>query len=237
MTNVAPFSEKLHVAIIMDGNGRWAAAKGKPRSAGHKAGMEAVRRALEAARELPISHMTLYSFSSENWNRPEEEIHELMGLLRLYLKNELASLAKNNIRIRMIGDRDRLAQDIVAMIEEAEEKTKNNTALHLTLALSYGGRQEIRLAASRLAQKTAQGTIKPEQITEEAFAAELFTRDLPDPDLVIRTSGEMRISNFLLWQSAYAEYVFMDVLWPDFSAEHLKQAVDEFHQRERRFGK
>jgi len=228
---------KLHVAIIMDGNGRWAKAQGKPRTAGHKAGIEAVHRTLEAARNLPISHLTLYSFSSENWNRPEPEVHELMGLLRFYLKNELASLTKNNVRLRIIGDRARLDPDIAEMIVQAEQKTEKNTAFNLTLALSYGGRQELTMAARKLAEQVAAGTLRPEQIDDKKLAAQLYTQNLPDPDLVIRTSGEMRISNFLLWQSAYAEYVFMDVLWPDFEATHLEQALEMFRQRERRFGK
>lgn len=229
--------EKLHVAVIMDGNGRWAAARGLPRPMGHKAGIEAVRRTLEAARELPISHLTLYSFSSENWGRPESEVRELMGLLRFYLKNELATLHKNKVRVRVIGDRARLAPDIVEMIAAAEEKTATNTAITLVLALSYGARQEIVGAARQIAQKVARGEMKPEEVTERAFAAELLTHDLPDPDLVVRTSGEQRVSNFLLWQSAYAEYVFQDVLWPDYGREHLEAALDAFRARERRFGK
>ncbi len=227
----------LHVAIIMDGNGRWAAARGLPRTMGHKAGIEAVRKTLRAARDLSVSHLTLYSFSAENWNRPEEEVHELMGLLRFYLKNELATLHKNKVRIRMIGDRQRLDADIAKMIGDAEKQTENNTAITLVLALSYGGRQEIAAAARALAQETVSGKIAPEDIDEKLFAAKLTTGDLPDPDLVIRTSGEIRISNFLLWQSAYAEYVFTDVLWPDFDGEHLARAIEEYRRRERRFGR
>lgn len=237
MTLVSSAPEKLHVAIIMDGNGRWAAARGLPRTMGHKEGIEAVRRALNAARELPISHLTLYSFSAENWNRPALEVRELMGLLRYYLKNEFATLHKNNVRIRVIGERARLDADIVQMIEDAEKKTASNTALTLTLALSYGGRQEILAAVQAVAEKAVRGEIAADRIDDRAFAEHLYTHDLPDPDLVIRTSGEQRISNFLLWQSAYAEYVFTDVLWPDFGAEHLAAALEEFRNRERRFGK
>lgn len=230
-------TDKLHVAIIMDGNGRWAKAQGKPRTMGHKAGIEALRRTLEAARELPISHLTLYSFSTENWSRPESEVTELMGLLRFYLKNEFKTLHKNNVRLRVIGDRTLLDQDIVTMIEAAEVKTKDNTALTLTLALSYGGRQEITHAVKAIAAKVKVGDINPSAIDESVIGDHLYTYDLPDPDLVIRTSGEIRTSNFLVWQSAYAEYVFQDVLWPDFSGEHLTAALDEFKMRERRFGK
>lgn len=228
---------KLHVAIIMDGNGRWAAARGLPRTMGHKAGIEALRRTLESARSLPISHLTLYSFSSENWSRPEAEVKELMGLLRYYMKHELATLSKNNVRIRVIGDRALLDHDIADMIAGAEAKTAAHTGLTLVLALSYGGRQEIAMAARTLAQKVAKGELKPEQVDMAALSSQLYSADMPDPDLVIRTSGEQRISNFLLWQSAYAEYVFQDVLWPDYSGEHLAAAIQEFESRERRFGR
>ncbi len=230
-------SSKLHVAIIMDGNGRWAASRGLPRTMGHKQGIEALRRTLEAARNLPISHMTFYSFSAENWNRPALEIKELMGLLRYYLKSELATLHKNNVCFRVIGERTKLDPDIAEMIAEAEEKTKDNTALTLCLALSYGGRQEIAAAARAIAEKVSRGEMAADTVNEAALAAHLYTADMPDPDLVIRTSGEQRISNFLLWQSAYAEYVFLDVLWPDFGAEHLARALEEYRKRDRRFGK
>lgn len=230
-------SEKLHVAIIMDGNGRWAAAKGRPRTLGHKAGIEALRRTLEAARDLPISHLTFYSFSTENWSRPEPEVRELMGLLRFYLKNEFKTLHKNNVRLHVIGDRTLLDKDIVQMIEDTEKKTASNTALDVTLALSYGGRQEILSAVKSMAQKVAKGEMAPEDIDEAAMDAHLYTDYMPDPDLVIRTSGEKRTSNFLVWQSVYAEYIFQDVLWPDFSGEHLVAALDEYKNRERRFGK
>mgnify|MGYP001557734129 CR=1 FL=1 len=229
--------DKLHVAIIMDGNGRWAKAQGKPRTMGHKAGIEALRRTLEAARDLPISHLTFYSFSTENWSRPESEVTELMGLLRYYLKNEFETLHKNNVRLRVIGDRSLLDPDIVKMIEEAESKTASNTALDLALALSYGGRQEIIAAIKSIAEKVAAGEVAPNAIDEGTVAAHLYTHDMPDPDLVIRTSGEKRTSNFLVWQSVYAEYVFQDVLWPDFSGEYLKEALEEYKARDRRYGK
>ncbi len=230
-------NQKLHVAIIMDGNGRWARARGLPRTMGHKAGIEALRRTLEAARALPISHMTLYSFSSENWGRPAEEVHDLMGLLRYYLKHELASLHKNNVRLCIIGDRERLDPDIAKMIAEAEAKTAANTAITLTLALSYGGQQEITMAVRSIAAKVAKGDITPDSIDIEMIAGHLYTYDMPNPDLVVRTSGEQRLSNFLIWQAAYAEFVFQDVLWPDYGREHLEAALQEFHARERRFGK
>jgi len=237
MTGGQPLDKKLHVAIIMDGNGRWARARGLPRTMGHKAGIEALRRTLEAAKALPISHLTLYSFSSENWSRPAEEVGELMGLLRYYLKNEFATLHKNNVRINVIGDRDRLDPDIADMIAKAEKKTAANTAITLTLALSYGGRQEIVTAVQAIAKQVADGKVDPSAIDMDRISAHLYTADMPDPDLVIRTSGEKRTSNFLIWQSAYAEYVFQEVLWPDFSREHLEAALKEFETRERRFGR
>jgi undecaprenyl diphosphate synthase len=229
-------SSKFHIAIIMDGNGRWAAAKGLPRTMGHRAGIEAVRRTLKAAKELPISHLTLYSFSSENWRRPASEIGELMGLLRFYLRSELATLHKEGVRIKVIGERRKLPSDIVDLIHHAEDLTQDNKSLTLTLALSYGGRQEIASAAQRLAKAVERGELRAEAIDEHVVQSFLSTGGMPDPDLVIRTSGEKRISNFLLWQSAYAEFVFLDVLWPDFSGEHLAQAIGEFQRRDRRYG-
>jgi undecaprenyl diphosphate synthase len=226
----------LHVAIIMDGNGRWAGSRGLPRTLGHRAGMEALRRTLKAARELPISHLTLYSFSSENWQRPADEITELMQLLRYYLRSELANAHKEGIRVKVIGDRKKLPGDIVDLIHHAEEITQDNKSLTLTLALSYGGRQEITAAARGLAKAVERGQLQPDAIDEHVLQSFLFTGGMPDPDLVIRTSGEKRISNFLLWQSAYAEFVFLDVLWPDFSGEHLAGAIAEFQGRERRYG-
>lgn len=226
----------VHVAIIMDGNGRWAMARGQPRSLGHKQGAEAVRRAVRAAGELGVGYLTLFGFSSENWRRPAGEIDDLMGLLRFYLRREIAELHGNNVRFRMIGDRTRLAPDIVALIENAERLTAGNGGLVLTVALSYGGRQEIAQAARALAAQAAAGRIDPAAIDEGVFEGALETAGMPDPDLLIRTSGEKRISNFLLWQTAYSELVFLDVLWPDFGREHLEEAIHEFHRRERRFG-
>ena len=226
----------LHIAIIMDGNGRWAKARGLPRPMGHRAGIEAVRRTITSAVEQNIGTLTLYSFSSENWRRPPSEIGELMGLLRYYLRSELASLHKENIRVRMIGDRKKLPTDIVELITHAEELTQDNKKLTLVLALNYGGRQEITAAARGLAKAVERGQLQADAIDEHVLQSFLFTGGTPDPDLVIRTSGEKRISNFLLWQSAYAEYVFLDVLWPDFSGEHLAQAIEEFKRRDRRYG-
>jgi undecaprenyl diphosphate synthase len=225
-----------HVAIIMDGNGRWAQARGMPRIVGHRRGVEAVRRTLRAAIDLGVTYLTLYGFSSENWRRPEEEVRDLMGIMRLYLRGELAELHRQNVRLRVIGQRDRLASDIVALIENAEQVTRGNTRCNLTIALSYGGRDEIATAARRLAEQARRGELDPAAIDETMFGAHLFTADLPDPDLVIRTSGEKRISNFLLWQCAYSEMVFIDRLWPDFSKNDLADAIREFHGRERRFG-
>ncbi len=225
-----------HVAIIMDGNGRWARARGMPRTAGHRRGAEAVRRAVSCAGELGIAYLTLYGFSSENWKRPVPEIEDLMGLLRRYLQSDIDKLHKNGVRLRVIGERYRLPPDIVRMIGDAEEKTVNNVGLNLNVAISYGGRQEILTAARRLAEAVAEGSLDPADIDEASFAAQLATADMPDPDLVIRTSGEQRISNFLLWQSAYSELVFVDKLWPDFSKEDLTLAIGEFQQRDRRFG-
>ncbi|MBB6250443.1 isoprenyl transferase [Nitrospirillum iridis] len=225
-----------HIAIIMDGNGRWATRRGLPRTAGHKKGVEAVRRVLEAARELGVSYLTLFSFSSENWSRPEGEVSELMHLLRFYLRGEIATLHKNGVRLRIIGDRSRLAPDIVTLIENAESLTANNTRLTLVMALSYGSRQEIANAARHLAEEVRAGHRSPEQVTVESLSGCLYTRDIPDPDLVIRTSGEKRISNFLLWQMAYAELVFVETLWPDFGRQDLDDAIQEFHRRDRRYG-
>ncbi|HVI53027.1 MAG TPA: isoprenyl transferase [Candidatus Sulfotelmatobacter sp.] len=226
----------VHIAVIMDGNGRWAKARGLPRVAGHRQGAEAVRACVRAAGELGVSYLTLFGFSSENWKRPDGEVHDLMGLLRLYLRNEVRELHKNNVRLRVVGDRQRLGADIVALIDHAEEKTGANTGLTLTLALSYGGRAEIVHAARVLAEKAAAGEISPAALDEETFAAALFTAGMPDPDLLIRTSGEQRISNFLLWQCAYAEMVFTDVLWPDFDRCELEKAILAFHGRDRRYG-
>ena len=225
-----------HVAIIMDGNGRWAKSRGLPRAAGHRAGAEAVRRTVEAARQMGLDYLTLYAFSAENWKRPLGEVSDLMGLLRLFLRGEIANLHKNGIRFRVIGDRSRLSADIITLITEVETLTQDNNAMTLVLALSYGGRQEIIEAAKVLARQVAVGQISADDLTEAAFESALYTHGIPDPDLVIRTSGEKRLSNFLLWQSAYSEFVFLDVLWPDFGGAEIQWAVDEFLRRERRYG-
>ncbi|MEX2649165.1 MAG: isoprenyl transferase [Alphaproteobacteria bacterium] len=225
-----------HVAIIMDGNGRWARARGLPRVAGHRQGAESVRRAVVSCLELGIDYLTIFAFSSENWKRPEREIDDLMGLLRLYLRNEIGELARRGVRMRFIGDRDGLSPDIRALLDEAESSTERNGALTLTIALNYGSRQEIVRAVRRLAADVAAGRIAPAEVSEETFGRYLDTRDLPDPDLLIRTSGEQRLSNFLLWQSAYTELVYLPTLWPDFRKGDLEQAVAEYHRRERRYG-
>ena len=226
----------VHVAIIMDGNGRWARSRGLPRTVGHQRGAEAVRRTVVGAAELGISYLTLFGFSSENWKRPLSEIDDLMALLRLYIRNEIDDLDRNGVRIRVIGDRQKLAPDIVQLIEQAETRTRGNRRLNLTVALSYGGRAEIVQAAARIGGDIQAGKLKPEAVDEGLFSSYLLTADLPDPDFVIRTSGEKRISNFLLWQSAYAELIFIDRLWPDFTKEDLAAAIHEYQQRDRRYG-
>lgn len=213
-----------------------ARARGLPRAAGHKRGADAVRRAVEGAVELGIDYLTLYGFSSENWKRPVDEVNDLMGLLRHYLRSEIAELHGRGVRIRFIGERAQLAPDIVALIGQAEQQTYNNTALNLIVALNYGGRGEITAAARSLARDVASGRRRPEDIDEAVFQSHLSTTGVPDPDVVIRTSGEKRISNFLLWQSAYAELVFIDTLWPDFGKQDFENALHEFHRRERRYG-
>ena len=225
-----------HVAIIMDGNGRWAQARGLPRIAGHRRGAEAVRRAVAGARDLGIPYLTLFGFSSENWRRPSAEIHDLMGLLRHYLFGEIAELHRNGIRLKVIGEIGRLAPDIISLIEEAEALTRGNSAITLTMALSYGGRAEIVAAVRAIAAQVASGRLAAEAVDEECLGRHLFTAGLPDPDLLIRTSGEQRISNFLLWQCAYSELVFTKTLWPDFAKSDLDQAIDEYCGRERRYG-
>ena len=224
-----------HVAIIMDGNGRWAAARHLPRLAGHRAGAQAVRRAIEAAIRNNVGWLTLYAFSSENWQRPEDEVSDLTGLLRHYLRHEVAELHREHVRLRAIGDRARFGAEISRELAQAERLTEGNTRLNLTVALSYGGRSEI-VAAARAVAAAAAGTLDPAAITEASFSAYLFTAGMPDPDLVIRTSGERRVSNFLLWQAAYAEYLFPEVLWPDFSASHFESALADYATRDRRYG-
>lgn len=226
----------LHVAIIMDGNGRWAAARGLPRVAGHRAGAQAVRRTIEAAAQSGVGWLTLYAFSSENWARPRSEVLDLTGLLRHYVRQELAELKAQGVRLRVIGDRERFDDDIRADLAHAERETAGNTRLNLNVALSYGARTEIVAAARRVAELVQSGMLDLAKLDEQRFAALLATAGMPDPDLVIRTSGERRLSNFLLWQSAYAELIFLDVLWPDFGAPEFEAALAEFARRERRFG-
>jgi undecaprenyl diphosphate synthase len=225
-----------HIAIIMDGNGRWAQSRGLQRIAGHRRGAEAVRRTLTAATELGIPYLTLFGFSSENWKRPLAEIDDLMGLLRHYLRGEIAELHRNGVRLRVIGDRERLAPDIVTLIANAETLTRDNTGVNLTIALSYGGRAEIVAAVRSLAAKAVDGGLAPDAIDEDVISRHLFTAGIPDPDLLIRTSGEQRISNFLLWQCAYSELVFTKTLWPDFGRADLDQAIADFGCRDRRYG-
>ena len=225
-----------HVAIIMDGNGRWAKARGLPRVAGHRRGAEAVRNAVESAGELGVRYLTLFGFSSENWRRPVDEVSDLMGLLRHYLRSEIAEMHKKGVRVRVIGDRARLPGDIVKLIESSEETTRANKNLDLIVALSYGARDEIVSAARQLAAAAKRGEIDPAAVDEDMFARHLLTADIPDPDLLVRTSGEKRISNFLLWQCAYTEFVFLDVLWPDFGRREFEAALAEFGRRERRYG-
>lgn len=225
-----------HVAIIMDGNGRWAAKRHLPRKLGHRQGVETVRRMVRAVGERGIPYLTLFGFSTENWRRPPDEVEDLMGLLRLYIRRDLAELHKNNVRIRIIGSREGLADDIVRMIAEAEELTAGNTGLRLTIAFNYGGQSEITRATLRIAEAVARGDLKPCDITPDTVADHLDTHDLPDPDLIIRTSGDKRLSNFLIWQAAYAELVFVDTLWPDFNDDVLGEALADYASRERRFG-
>jgi undecaprenyl diphosphate synthase len=225
-----------HVAIIMDGNGRWARRRGLPRIAGHKAGAEAVRRAMQAAADHGVEVLTLYAFSSENWKRSNEEIADLTGLMRFYLDRELATLEKEKVRLRLIGDYSAFGPDLVARLERAMEHTSKNRRLTLVVALNYGSRAEITAAARHLALEAAAGKIDPLAIDEDMLSAELQTHGLPELDLLIRTSGELRLSNFLLWQAAYAELMFLEKLWPDFSEQDFAQALEEFAARERRFG-
>jgi len=225
-----------HIAVIMDGNGRWAANRGMPRIAGHQRGADAVRTVVESCRELEVRYLTLYAFSSENWKRPASEVEDLMALLRLYLRRELKRLAEGGVRLRVIGDRKGLAPDIQELIGRAEDSTRENDQLHLIVALNYGARNEIVAAVRELARDVAAGRLAPDDITEDLFGERLYTADVPDPDLLIRTSGEHRLSNFLLWQCAYAELVFTPTLWPDFGRADLEAAIREYWQRERRYG-
>jgi undecaprenyl diphosphate synthase len=233
---IGEFTIPRHVAIIMDGNGRWAAARGLPRAEGHRRGVEALRRTVRAAGDLGIGILTIFSFSAENWSRPPSEIRELMGLLRRFIRNDLADLHRNGVQVRVIGERDDLAPDIKSLLEEAEALTEHNDKLTLVVAFNYGARQEIARAARRLAAEVAAGGVAVAEVTADKLATYLDAPDLPDPDLIIRTSGEQRLSNFLLWQAAYSELVFVPVYWPDFDRATLEQAIVEFRGRERRFG-
>ena len=226
----------LHVAIIMDGNGRWARMRGLPRTMGHRQGVAAARNVIKAAAEGGVTHLTLFGFSSENWKRPRAEVQYLMGLLRSYLQRNVDELHDAGIRLAVIGERDALPADIVDLIAEAERLTRDNAGLHLTIALNYGGRADIVAAARRLATRVEAGMLAADDINESAFGAHLSTAGLPDPDLMIRTSGEQRVSNFLLWQLAYAEMMFVGKYWPDFAGEDLVVALADFHRRDRRFG-
>ncbi len=225
-----------HVAIIMDGNGRWAAARGLPRVEGHRRGVEALRKTVRAAGEMGIRCLTIFSFSSENWQRPASEVRDLMGLLRRFIRNDLAELHSNGVCVRVIGERDNLDPDIRRLLEEAEELTRRNDSLTLVVAFNYGARDEIARAVRRIAQDVASGAVKPEAVTEDMIGRHLDAPDLSDPDLIIRTSGEQRLSNFLLWQAAYSELVFSPVYWPDFDRATLEAAIEEYRRRERRFG-
>jgi len=225
-----------HVAIIMDGNGRWASARGLPRGEGHRRGVEALRKTVRAAGEMGIRFLTIFSFSAENWSRPPSEIRDLMGLLRRFIRNDMAELHQNGVKVRVIGERGDLDPDIRRLLEEAEELTTNNIGLTLVVAFNYGARQEIARAAARIATMIKDSSLDPSAITAELIGQNLDAPDLPDPDLIIRTSGEQRLSNFLLWQAAYSELVFVPTYWPDFDRAALEGAIAEYHRRERRFG-
>ncbi len=225
-----------HVAIIMDGNGRWAKKRGLPRTAGHYQGAKVVEQILYDADAMGIKYLTVYAFSTENWSRPQSEVKTLMNLLRTYMRTSLQKCAKNNVRIRVLGDRSKLDEDLIEAIDDLERDTKNNTGLQFQIAINYGGRDDIRRGVMKIAEKVRSGELDPASITEETVSENLDTADIPDPDLLIRTSGELRISNFLIWQCAYTEYYFTDVLWPDFNKEELQKAVDAYMHRERRMG-
>ncbi|RFC62419.1 isoprenyl transferase [Fulvimarina endophytica] len=232
----SPVRHPEHIAIIMDGNGRWARARGLPRSMGHRRGVEAVRATVRAAGELGVQYLTLFAFSSENWNRPREEVDELLGLLKLFIRRDLADLHKEGVRVRIVGRRDNLQPDILSLLEEAENLTRNNERQTLVVAFNYGARDEFARAAQTIARKAASGELDAETVDEAVIASHLDTAGIPDPDLIIRTSGEIRLSNFLLWQAAYSEFVFVPVNWPDFDRQALDDAIAEFRSRDRRFG-
>jgi undecaprenyl diphosphate synthase len=233
---IGDFAVPRHVAIIMDGNGRWAAARGLPRGEGHRRGVEALRRTVHAAGDLGIGFLTIFSFSAENWSRPAAEIRELMGLLRRFIRHDLANLHREGVRVRVIGERESLDPEIRRLLDEAEELTKHNEKLVLVVAFNYGARQEIARAARQMAAAVAAGDLAVSAVTADKLASYLDAPDLPDPDLIIRTSGEQRLSNFLLWQAAYSELVFVPTYWPDFDRAALENAIIEYRRRERRFG-
>jgi len=227
-----------HIAIIMDGNGRWARQRNLPRTAGHQKGIDSCKRIVRAAGEQGVKYLTLFGFSTENWSRPADEVNELMRLLRMYLRSETAELHRSNVNMKMIGKREAFSKDILELIENAEQLTKDNDGLFLTIALNYGGRDEILEAASSMGRYFLKNNIEfTKDNTEEYFDQFLMTKAIPDPDILIRTSGEQRISNFLLWQSAYTEFVFTETLWPDFEGKHLAKAIEDYSTRDRRFGK
>lgn len=230
------FEVPRHVAIIMDGNGRWAAARGLPRVEGHRRGVEALRRTVRAAADLGISVLTIFSFSSENWSRPQSEIGDLMALLRRFIRKDLAELHESNVRVRIIGEREGLERDICLLLQEAEDLTRGNDGLTLVVAFNYGARQEIARAARRLAIEVAEGRLSADEVSPERLGSYLHAPDIPDPEVIIRTSGEQRLSNFLLWQAAYSELVFVPINWPDFDRAALEGAIAEYRRRERRFG-
>jgi len=228
--------EGLHVAIVMDGNGRWAKRRGLPRTVGHQAGAETLKRIVQAAQGLDIRWLTIFGFSTENWSRPAAEVAELMALPQRYFKTDLARLEREGVRVRIIGRQQGLSPDLLKICREAEVRTASNDSLYLTIAFNYGGQADIADAARKFAQDVAAGRANPEDMTEARFARYLSTADLPPPDLIVRPSGEQRLSNFVLWEAAYAEFVFQDVLWPDYSPEHLKAAIAEYRTRDRRYG-
>lgn len=225
-----------HVAIIMDGNGRWAQSHGMTRTAGHRRGMEVVREIVTASREIGLGYLTLFAFSSENWRRPETEVSDLLGLLKLFIRRDLAELHRENVRVRVIGERHKLRSDILPLLLEAEETTRNNTGLTLVIAFNYGARDELTRAMASLARDVAEGRLRPDDITPGLIDARLDTAGIPDPDLIMRTSGEERLSNFLLWQAAYSELMFVSEHWPDFNRTRFYEALEKFAARERRFG-
>jgi len=231
-----PAGAPLHVGVIMDGNGRWAARRGLPRIEGHRRGLEALRETVRAAIDFGLDYLTVYSFSMENWNRPDQEVADLMALLKRFIRNDLNELHKSGVKVKVIGARANLKADIRALLDEAEDRTKANSRLTLIVAFNYGSRQEIAAAARALAEEVAAGLIKASEIDETLFARHLDTAGIPDPDLIIRTSGEQRLSNFLMWQAAYSEFVFLPMHWPDFDRQAFSAALAEFSARERRFG-